>query len=179
MNLSGGPGTCLIRVAIAAMVGSMFAGSSHGVASEQQPALQDQTEIIRQASDLDPDPLDAAAVAAVCTRCHVAAQFLSSPRSSSRWEQTFEKMVAHGATGSDEQINRLVSYFQKNLTIINVNTSPPEELGPTLQVDDVVVAKIVAQRRQKKFAGLAALEQVPGVDPAKLNKLYANGRLLF
>lgn len=167
------------HIALAITVLSSFATSGHALGFGQQPAVEDQTAIIFRASDLDPDPLDAAAVAAVCTQCHVASQFLSSPRSSSRWEQTFEKMVGHGATGTDEQINRLVSYFQKNLTIINVNTSPPEELGPTLQVDDAVVAQIVAQRARKKFASLAELDRVSGVDPVKLHKLHANGRLVF
>ncbi len=45
-------------------------------------------------------------------------------------------MSGYGANGTDDQLDRVVTYFQKNLTVINVNTSPPEDLGETLQVKD-------------------------------------------
>ena len=46
---------------------------------------------ISAASNLDGDPQDARAVAAVCTVCHAASQFLTTPRVSSRWEQVYPK----------------------------------------------------------------------------------------
>lgn len=142
-------------------------------------ALPGDAEAIAKASDLDDDPLDFQAVTLVCTRCHVASQFLGGKRSSSRWEDTYGRMARYGATGSDEQLNRVVHYFQKNLTVVNVNTSPGDELGPTLQVSDEVVDAILTQRQKKPFAGVADLGKIPGVDPKKLKKLASNGRLLF
>ncbi|HEY8253180.1 MAG TPA: hypothetical protein VIG39_00990, partial [Rhizomicrobium sp.] len=50
-------------------------------------------EALTKASDLDPDPADAKAVAAVCTACHSSAQFLTAARPYLRWEQTMQDML--------------------------------------------------------------------------------------
>ncbi len=142
-------------------------------------ALPGDLVAITKASNLDSDQEDFHAVAAVCTVCHAASQFLSTPRSDDRWEQVFAEMSGYGATGTDEQLNRVVSYFQKNLTVINVNTSPAEDLGPTLQVSDAVVAEIVARRAQRHFSGIDELGSIPGVDHAILEKLSAKNCLQF
>ena len=142
-------------------------------------ALPGDLDAIVKASNLDSDPQDFQAVADVCARCHAASQFLSTPRSDGRWEQVYEEMSGNGATGTDDQLNRVVSYFQKNLTVINVNTSPPDELGPTLQVGDSVVAAIVARRAEKKFTGIDDLSGVAGVDRSILEKLSAKNCLQF
>ena len=91
---------------------------------------------IKAASTLDDVPGDAEAVQQVCTACHSSSQFLGTPRSSSRWEQLFGQMAQQGARPTEEQIDQIVRYFQRNLMVINVNTSPLEELGPTLQTSD-------------------------------------------
>lgn len=142
-------------------------------------ALPGDLEQIAKASDLDRDPQDFQAVADVCTKCHAASQFLTTERSDSRWEQVFAEMSENGATGTDEQLNRVVSYFQKNLTVINANTSPPDELGPTLQVSDQIVNAIVARRAQKKFADIDDLSSIAGVDRSILEKLSAKHCLQF
>ena len=134
---------------------------------------------ITKASNLDSDPQDFQAVTAVCTVCHAASQFLSTPRSSSRWEQVFEEMSGYGATGTDDQLDRVVNYFQKNLTVINVNTSPPEDLEETLQVSDKVVAVIMTRRAQRSFNGIDDLSKVHGVDRSILEKLSAKSCLQF
>ena len=142
-------------------------------------ALPGDLDAIVKASDLDHDPQDFQAVADVCTTCHAASQFLTTERSDGRWEQVFAEMSENGATGTDEQLNRVVSYFQKNLTVINVNTSPPDELGPTLQVSAPVVAAITARRAEKKFADIDDLSGIAGVDRSILEKLSAKHCLQF
>jgi DNA uptake protein ComE-like DNA-binding protein len=134
---------------------------------------------ISAASNLDSDPQDARAVAAVCTVCHAASQFLTTPRSSSRWEQVYHEMSGYGADGTDDQLDRVVNYFQRNLTVINVNTSPPEDIGETLQVKDEVVAAIMTRRAQHQFIGIDDLSKVAGVDRAVLEKLSAKKCLQF
>jgi DNA uptake protein ComE-like DNA-binding protein len=134
---------------------------------------------ISAASNLDSDPQDARAVAAVCTVCHAASQFLTTPRSSSRWEQVYHEMSGYGADGTDDQLDRVVNYFQRNLTVINVNTSPPEDLGETLQVKDEVVAAIMTRRAQHQFTGIDDLSKIAGVDHAVLEKLSAKNCLQF
>ena len=126
---------------------------------------------IKTASDLDDSPADSQAVQQVCTACHSSSQFLGTPRSSSRWEQLFGQMAQLGARPNDVQVNQIVRYFQRNLTVINVNTSPLEELGPTLQTDPETTTAIVMRRSQRKFAGIADLAAIPGVDRSVLVQL--------
>ena len=132
---------------------------------------------IKAASTLDDVPGDAEAVQQVCTACHSSSQFLGTPRSSSRWEQLFGQMAQQGARPTEEQIDQIVRYFQRNLTVVNVNTSPMEELGPTLQTGDEATRAIVMRRGQKKFTGIADLATIPGVDRSVLELL--KGRLQF
>ena len=126
---------------------------------------------IKAASQLDNDPSDAEAVRDVCTACHSSSQFLGTPRSSSRWEELFGQMARQGAHPNDEQVDRIVRYFQRNLMVVNVNTSPDEELGPTLQTSPEVTAAITLRRMQRKFTGIADLATIPGVDRRVLERL--------
>jgi len=132
---------------------------------------------IKAASDLDKDPVDAEAVRDVCTACHSSSQFLGTPRSSSRWEQLFGQMAQQGARPNDEQVDRIVRYFQRNLMVVNVNTSPDEELGPTLQTSPETTAAITLRRMQRKFTGIADLATIAGVDRSVL--LGLKDRLQF
>lgn len=135
-----------------------------------RPVLDPAKELaaIKAASLLDKDPKDAEAVRDVCTACHSSSQFLGTPRSSGRWEQVFGQMAQQGARPTEEQIDRIERYFQRNLIVVNVNTSPDEELGPTLQTTPEVTAAITLRRRLKKFTDIADLAAIPGVDRAVL-----------
>lgn len=126
---------------------------------------------IKAASELDDDPVDAQAVRDVCTACHSSSQFLGTQRSSSRWEELFGQMARQGAHPDDEQVERIVRYFQRNLMVVNVNTSPDEELGPTLQTSPETTAAIALRRVQRKFTGIADLASIPGVDRSVLERL--------
>jgi len=126
---------------------------------------------IKAASTLDDVPGDAEAVQQVCTACHSSSQYLGTPRSSGRWEQVFGQMAQQGARPTEEQIDQIVRYFQRNLTVINVNTSPLEELGPTLQTNDETATAIVMRRSQRKFTGIADLATMPGVKRSVLEGL--------
>jgi len=132
---------------------------------------------IKAASTLDSDPADSQTVQQVCTACHSSSQFLGTPRSSSRWEQLFGQMAQLGARPNDVQVDQIVRYFQRNLTVVNVNTSPLQELEPTLQIGPETSTAIVMRRGQRKFTGLADLAAVPGVDQSVLEQL--KGRLQF
>ena len=142
-------------------------------------ALAGDLAAIAKASSLDGDPQDFQAVAAVCTVCHAASQFLTTPRSNSRWQQVYDEMSGYGAIGTDDQLDRLVSYIQKNLTVINVNTSPADDLGPTLQVNDTVVAAVMARRTEHSFSGIDDLSRIPGIDRSILEKLSDKNCLQF
>ena len=163
-SLQGGPVLlCAVLLGIGAAMAQL----------PRPPALDPAKELaaIKAASDLDNDPADAQAVQQICTACHSSSQFLGTPRSSSRWEQLFGQMAQLGARPDDAQVDQIVRYFQRNLTVINVNTSPMEELGPTLQTDPEATTAIVLQRGRHKFTGISDLAAIPGVDRAVLERL--------
>ena len=81
----------------------------------------------------DPDP-NLEAVQTVCGRCHTTAVFLDKPRSWGRWNDVFADMTQRGANGTDEQLERVTTYFLENLTFVNVNTSPADEIAVVLEV---------------------------------------------
>jgi hypothetical protein len=136
-------------------------------------------EAITKASDLDRDPADARAVGTVCTACHSASQFLTAPRPYLRWEQTMQDMLDRGAVATDEQLDRILAYLVRNLTVVNVNTSPPDQLAMTLQISGSVAEEIVAKRGARTFTGTDELKSVRGVDQKVLEKLKEKGLLQF
>jgi competence ComEA-like helix-hairpin-helix protein len=117
------------------------------------------------------------AVQAVCGRCHTIAVFQNKPRSWERWNDVFADMTQRGATGTDEQLERVTKYFLENLTLVNVNKSPADEIAWVLGVNDDVAQAIIARREHQPFADMAQLRAVPGVDAAKLED--RKSRILF
>ena len=136
-------------------------------------------EALTKASDLDTDPADAQAVATVCTACHSSAQFLTAARPYLRWEQTMQDMLDRGAQGTDEQLDHVLSYLVKNITIVNINTSPPDQLGMTLQIPSAVADNIVARRTARPFTSLDELKAVKGINPEVVQKLAAKKLIAF
>jgi DNA uptake protein ComE-like DNA-binding protein len=116
-------------------------------------------------------------VKAVCTRCHTADAFLTTPRSWQRWNEVFHLMMEHGATGTDSQLAGVTEFFLSNLTIININTSPADEIEWVLHASAPVRDFIVERRVNQKFTSLADLSGVPGIDQERLRRLKA--RILF
>jgi hypothetical protein len=136
-------------------------------------------EALTKASDLDSNPDDTKAVVAVCTACHGAGQFLTAARPYLRWQQTLQDMLDRGAKGTDEQLDQVLSYLVKNITIVNVNSSPPDQLVFTLQVPGTVADEIVAKRTTHAFASIDDLKAVKGIDLNVLQKLKVKGQLQF
>lgn len=124
----------------------------------------------------DPDP-NLEAVQTVCGRCHTTAVFLDKPRSWGRWNDVFADMTQRGANGTDEQLERVTTYFLENLTFVNINTSPADVIAGVLGVGDDVAGSIISSRQRHLFANLDELRAVPGVDPVKLE--LRKSRILF
>jgi DNA uptake protein ComE-like DNA-binding protein len=116
-------------------------------------------------------------VKAVCTRCHTADAFLSTPRSWARWNSVFHEMMERGATGTDSQLAAVTQFFLDNLTIIDVNTSPPDEIEWVLNASPAIRDFIMERRVNRKFTSLADLSSVPGIDQDRLRRLKK--RILF
>ena len=86
-------------------------------------------------------------------------------------------MTKRGARGTDEQLARVTTYFLENLTLVNINHSPADELAWVLGVGDDVAEAIIARRQRQPFANLAQLRALPGVDAGKLEQ--RKSRILF
>jgi hypothetical protein len=125
----------------------------------------------------DENSKDMLDVKAVCTRCHTADAFMTTPRSWQRWNAVFARMMEHGATGSDAQFAGVTEFFLLNLTIINANTSPPDELEWVLNASPATVQSIVERRQHQKFSSLSELSSVPNIDKDRLNQI--KDRILF
>ena len=136
-------------------------------------------EALTKASDLNKDPEDAKAVVAVCTACHSSAQFLTAARPYLRWEQTMQDMLDRGAKGTDEQLDHVLSYLVKNITIVNVKSSPPDKPGMTLQIPSTVADDIVAKRTAHPFTSVDELKAVKGINPEVVQKLAAKKQIEF
>jgi hypothetical protein len=136
-------------------------------------------EALTKASDLDSNPQDAKAVAAVCTACHSSAQFLTAARPYLRWEQTMQDMLDRGAVATDEQLDQILTYLVRNITVVNVNQSPPDQMAMTLQVSPAVAEQIVARRTSKPFTGAEDLASIPGINRDVLGKLSKKSLLQF
>jgi len=72
---------------------------------------------------------------------------------------------------------RITRYFLENLTQVNVNTAPPDELAGVLGIADEVAQAIVARRQKRPFASLDELQAIPGVDGRTLET--RKDRILF
>ena len=140
-------------------------------------ALSGLLALVAATARADDPGLDWQAVQAVCGRCHSADLFQNKPRSWERWNDVFADMTQRGATGSDEQLMRVTRYFLQNLTLVNVNKSPADELAGVLGVSEDVAQSIITRRQQHPFANLTELGAVPGVDSEKLEK--RKSRILF
>jgi competence ComEA-like helix-hairpin-helix protein len=79
-------------------------------------------------------------------------------------------MTQRGATGTDDQLARVTTFFLENLTLVNVNTSPAEELIGVLGVNNETADAIIARRQREPLANLAQLRAIAGVDPGTLEK---------
>lgn len=149
------PHNCDLALATALLV---FIGTAVGTASFGTADAR------AESAPTDTTAEDFKSVQAVCSRCHGVALFMKQPRTWNRWNEVFIRMTGHGARPTEEQVDHIVRFFLANLTYVNVNTSPKDELGLALGVSDSVADEIIARRQKRKFRDVADLLSVPGVN---------------
>jgi hypothetical protein len=113
---------------------------------------------------------------AVCGKCHSLQIVMDTPMSYDAWHDTVQKMIDRGAVGTDEQLEDIMVYLHRTMTTINVNTADADELAIVLDISDSVARRIATRRGERKFADLADLKSVQGIDAAALD---ARARLIF
>jgi competence ComEA-like helix-hairpin-helix protein len=86
-------------------------------------------------------------------------------------------MMERGADGTDDELDGVSRYFLENMTLVNVNHSPAEELRGVLGIGGDVDEAIIARRAYQPFKNLAQLREIKGIDPNILEQ--RKGRILF
>jgi competence protein ComEA len=119
---------------------------------------------------------EAKSLQAVCGKCHNLEIVLNTPRSLEDWRDTMQKMVDRGARGTDDQYDDILDYLHRTMTTIDVNSADAEELATILGAPDTAVKLIIARRAGRRFADLADLKTIPGLDAAVLD---AKSKLIF
>lgn len=119
---------------------------------------------------------EARALNAVCAHCHNLQVVTDTPRSYDEWVTTVQKMVDHGARGTDAQFDDIMDYLHRTLTTINVNEADQTELQTVLGVSEPVADRIVARRMAKPFVSLDDLKSVADAQAAALE---ARSKLIF
>ena len=125
------------------------------------------------ASDLNRELLS---VKAVCAHCHTLQIVMDTPRSFDEWHDTVQTMVDQGATGTDAQFDDIMDYLHRTMTTININNATDEQMQMVLDLPEPVARALVAQRNKRKFADLADLKSVPGVNGTVID---AKARMIF
>ena len=125
------------------------------------------------AQDL-PDGPGKAEVKKVCDSCHGVGSLIGEARTAAQWNDVVNEMVARGATGTDEELRRVVEYLAKTFPAktsnkINVNTSAAKELESKLEISSKEAEALVQYRDQNgKFQSFEDLKKVSGLDLKKI-----------
>lgn len=119
---------------------------------------------------------EAKSLQAVCGKCHNLQIVTNTPRSLDDWRETMQAMVDRGASGTDDQYDDILDYLHRTMTTIDVNSADADELATVLNASESTVKLIMARRAGKKFADLADLKTVAGIDAAALD---SRSRLIY
>jgi competence protein ComEA len=132
---------------------------------------------ISSAADQDPTLVrEQQSLQAVCGKCHSLQVVMDTPMGYDNWHDTVQKMIDQGAQGSDEQFDDIMDYLHRTMTTIDVNAADAGELEIVLNVPARVAKAVIARRTRRKFADLADLKSVPGIDGPSLD---GKARLIF
>jgi competence protein ComEA len=110
-----------------------------------------------------------ATVERICSQCHDVASFAQSRNTRAGWNIVVDDMVARGAEGTDEELERILDYLAKNLGKapgkINVNKATSTELAAALAISKETASAIVSEREKNgPYKQWQDLKRVPGID---------------
>ena len=102
----------------------------------------------------------------LCVRCHPSEKIVEGRRYPSQWDAVIEQMVARGATGTDEEFDKVYDYLVTEFGRVEINKAPADEIAQVLHLEPDLADVIVKQRPIADFDTLAALPGMP-VDDLK------------
>ena len=128
-----------------------------------------------------PDGEGKALVGRVCIDCHSSGNFRRARLTRDQWEESVADMVDRGAKATDEEVNDIVAYLEKNFgkgAKVQMNSAPLVEIKVVLGFS-VPESQAVVDYREKN-GGIKSIEElvkIPGVDAAKVES--ARDRMAF
>jgi competence protein ComEA len=112
----------------------------------------------------------------MCSDCHGLDQVTSSKYPKKQWTYVVDDMVSRGATGSDEDVEAVISYLSRNFgKPVNINTSSAKEIEAGLSFT-AAQSELLARYRTDKgpFKTYEDLLKVPGLDAGLLDEQKKN-----
>ena len=112
-----------------------------------------------------------ATIERVCILCHPFENIIKTRRTVREWSDQVTVMSQRGAPGAAADFALVKKYLTRYYGIVRVNTATAEELSAVLGLPPKVAAAVIDYRTANgKFADIAALEKVAGVDKARLEE---------
>ena len=162
----------------AMMLATTIAASASSPQAQAKPAGKMTAELLAknvgELTAAEEEEFSAAAEATierVCILCHPFENIIKTRRSVRDWSDQVTIMSQRGAPGTEPDFSLIKKYLTRYYGIVRVNTASAEELSAVLGLPPKVAAAVVEYRTTNgKFADVAALEKVAGVDKAKLEE---------
>jgi competence ComEA-like helix-hairpin-helix protein len=147
------------------LVSILVTAAPSGQASSQQAQTGQQAQAGSQEPQPAPEDPRAALLAQLCFKCHDATRVLSTRRTRMEWEDTINKMIERGATGSGKEFETVFEYLLATYGKIYINDADADEIVKILGLSRKDADAIVAYRTTNgAFADPDAVRKVPGID---------------
>jgi competence ComEA-like helix-hairpin-helix protein len=167
----------LLAAASLILLGSIVTSASGLQGQKAPPATLSQELLAKNVGDLTAEEEEQFSNAAeatlerVCILCHPFENIVKTRRTVREWNDQVTTMSQRGAPGTEADFSLVRKYLTRYYGIVRVNTASAEELTAVLGLPPKVATAVVEYRTANgKFADLAALEKVAGVDKAKLEE---------
>jgi competence protein ComEA len=123
------------------------------------------------AASQTPDVDAQATFTRICVKCHTPDRIVNDRRTRDQWQEEIDKMVAKGATGTDDELATVLDYLLRHHGRVDMNRAAAGDMCLILSVPASQADAIVAYRKEHgKFEDFDALSKVPGIDVDKLSR---------
>ena len=106
----------------------------------------------------------------VCGDCHPVDEVTVTRRTSRDWSDMVTAMMDRGASATTEEVALIKRYLTRSFGLVRVNTATAEDLAAVLGLAARDAEAVVTHRAANgRFADVAALLKVPGIDRTKID----------
>ena len=108
-------------------------------------------------------------VVKLCVSCHEMDLVVARRHTRAEWDGVMEDMVARGASGSSQELEKVGDFLSKYLGKISINSATAKEIQESLKISEKDAQAIVTWREQHgKFKNFEEVRKVPGLDAEKI-----------